>query len=88
MSRVSIEEMVQKYILKAERVLKEMRVLENPTLISREHVREIVEEARRYIEDAKYYFNRKEYEVSLASIAYCEGLLDALRMLKLAEFEW
>lgn len=88
MSRASMEEMVQRYIFKTERVLKNIKVLEKPTSISGGQVRGVIEEAERYLEDAKYYFDRKEYEVSLASIAYCEGLLDALRLLKLAEFEW
>ena len=83
-----IEEKTRKYILKTEKVLKDLRVLEDSISIDKRLVEEIVDEARRYFEDAKYYFRRKEYEVSLASIAYCEGLLDALRMLSLVAFEW
>ncbi|MBS7605002.1 MAG: DUF357 domain-containing protein [Candidatus Bathyarchaeia archaeon] len=88
MNKISIEERARRYLLKTERVLKEIRVVENPTLIDGSRVLRVIEEANRYFEDAKYYFERKEYEVSLVSISYCEGLLDALRMLKLAEFEW
>ncbi|MBS7640933.1 MAG: DUF357 domain-containing protein [Candidatus Bathyarchaeia archaeon] len=88
MNEVSIEERALKYILKAERVLKNMKISEGPALVGVERMREVVDEARRYFEDAKYYFDKKEYDVSLASIAYCEGLLDALRLLKLVEFEW
>jgi len=83
-----IEEKTRKYILKTEKALKDLRVLEDSISIDKRLVEEIVDEARRYFEDAKYYFRRKEYEVSLASIAYCEGLLDALRMLSLVAFEW
>lgn len=84
----SIRDRVQSYIAKTERVLGSMKVTEGSVIVSGNDVRKIIEEAKRYFEDAKYYYNRKEYETSLASIAYCEGLLDALRMLKLAEFEW
>lgn len=87
MSRVPIEEMVRKYVLKTERVFGKIKVL-GESAVKEDLVREVVDEAKRYFEDAKYYLERKEYEVSLASIAYCEGLLDALRILRLAEFEW
>jgi len=83
-----IEEKTWKYILKTEKVLKDLRVLEDSISIDKRLVEEIVDKARRYFEDAKYYFRRKEYEVSLTSIAYCEGLLDALRILNLVDFEW
>ena len=88
MNKISIEERARRYLLKTERVLKEIRVVENPTLIDGSRVLRVIEEANRYFEDAKYYFERKEYDVSLVSIAYCEGLLDALRMLGLVKFNW
>ena len=46
-----------------------------------ERVLEIVESAKAYLEDAKYYRKKGKLEVSLTSIAYCEGLLDALKLL-------
>ncbi len=83
-----VEEKVRKYISKTERALKDLKIIEKSISIGKNVVKEVVEEAERYLEDAKYYLRRKEYEVSLASIAYCEGLLDALRMLSLVSFEW
>lgn len=77
-----------KYILKTEKVLERLRIVNSTVSIGEDAVNRAIDEARRYFEDAKYYWERKEYEVSLASIAYCEGLLDALRMLGLVEFEW
>lgn len=50
--------------------------------------RGVVEFAKAYFEDAKYYRDRKRFEVSLASVAYCEGLLDALKLLGAVKFEW
>ena len=41
-----------------------------------------------YLEDAKYYKAQGKLETSLTSIAYCEGLLDALRLVGAVEFEW
>lgn len=40
------------------------------------------------LEDAKYYREKKKLETRLASVAYCEGLLDALRLLGFVEFSW
>ena len=85
---MNIDERTLKYIIKAERVFKELRISCCLAKIEKSSVANIIEEAKRYLEDAKYYFKKREYEVSLASVAYCEGLLDALRMLGLIEFEW
>ncbi len=84
----NIKEKTLKYVLKTEKVLRELRIVDDSVSVEKRLVEEIVDEARRYFEDAKYYLRRKEYEVSLASIAYCEGLLDALRMLNLVSFKW
>jgi hypothetical protein len=51
-------------------------------------VRRVVELAKAYLQDAKYYRDRGKLEVSLASVAYCEGLLDTLKMLGMVRFEW
>jgi hypothetical protein len=40
------------------------------------------------LEDAKYYKDQKRFETSLTSVAYCEGLLEALRLLGAVKFEW
>jgi len=47
-----------------------------------------LELAKAYLQDAKYYRDEGKLEVSLASVAYCEGLLDALKMLGMVKFEW
>ena len=76
------------YIHKTERVLKQLKLAETSVCLDEAGAREVVEEAKRYLEDAKYYLDRREFETSLASVAYCEGLLDALRMLGIVEFSW
>jgi FAD synthetase len=83
-----IEGRALRYILKTEKALRNLRIAHRSAVIEETSIIRIVDEAKRYFEDAKYYLGRKEYEVSLASISYCEGLLDALRMLELVEFEW
>jgi FAD synthetase len=51
-------------------------------------IRKVVESAKAYLEDAKYYRDKRRFDVSLTSIAYCEGMLDALRLLGAVKFEW
>jgi len=85
---MSLEELVSKYIGSAERVFCEMEIAETCTNIDVLGVKKVLEFAKAYLEDAKYYTDKKKFEVSLASVAYCEGLLDALKLLGAVRFEW
>jgi len=83
-----IRELASKYIQKTERVLAEIEGTQGLTRVDDEKVKSVVEQAKSYLEDAKYYMEKKELETSLASVAYCEGLLDALRLLGDVNFSW
>lgn len=85
---MSLEDLVSKYIGKAERALAELKTCEVVVHVDNRKTCGIIEEARRYLNDAKYYRNRKQFETGLASVAYCEGLLDALRLLGVVKFTW
>lgn len=85
---MTMEELVSKYIQNTERVFAEIRVPQGSILVSEGKIRGIMETANRYLEDAKYYQDKSRLETSLASVAYCEGLLDALRLLGVVEFSW
>ena len=85
---MSLEELVSKYIGSAERVFCEMEIAETRTNIDVLNVKNVLESAKAYLEDAKYYRDKKKFEVSLTSVAYCEGLLDALKLLGAVKFEW
>lgn len=85
---MSLEELASKYIASAEHVFGTMEIVEGCTCLSMDSVKRVVESARAYLQDAKYYMEKKRFEVSLASIAYCEGLLDALKILGTVKFEW
>jgi len=84
----AVKELLSKYIQNTERVLAEMKLSRDAVTVEREKARDIVDVAKRYLEDAKYYRDRKQFETGLASVAYGEGLLDALRLLGIAEFQW
>jgi len=85
---MTMEELVSKYIQKTERVFAEIRVPKGAIHVSRREITGLMETVQRYLEDAKYYRDESKLETSLASVAYCEGLLDALRLLGVVDFSW
>jgi len=84
---VNITVLISKYINSAEKVLKEIQ-RKDELSITNEDVDNIIKYAKDYLKDAKYYRDQKEFETSLTSIAYCEGLLDALKLMEFVNFEW
>jgi FAD synthetase len=85
---MSLERLASKYIASAERVFSEIRITESSLNLDVNRVEKVVKFAKAYLYDAKYYKDKKKIEVSLASVAYCEGLLDALKLLGAVKFEW
>jgi len=85
---MTLEELITKYIRGAERVFSEIGQVESDVQLDEEGAKRVFESAKRYLEDAKYYQKEGKLETSLASVAYCEGLLDALRLLGAVEFSW
>jgi len=85
---MSLEALTSKYISSAEKVLKELQQSKVPVSVTEEYVANILGWASDYLKDAKYYKAQGKFETSLTSVAYCEGLLDALRLLGAVKFEW
>jgi hypothetical protein len=85
---MSLEALTKKYITSAERVMKELQPTKDTITVTQENVNIILSYITDYLEDAKYYKAQKNLETSLTSIAYCEGLLDALKLLGAVKFEW
>ncbi|MEM1563274.1 MAG: DUF357 domain-containing protein [Candidatus Bathyarchaeia archaeon] len=85
---MSLEGLVAKYIASADHVFKEIVLVEECAGFSANDVKRVLELAKAYLQDAKYYRDAGKFEVSLASVSYCEGLLDALKMLGMVKFEW
>jgi len=85
---MTLEELITKYIRGAERVFKEIGQLPEDVHLNEEEAKTVFDWAKRYLEDAKYYQKEGKLETSLTSVAYCEGLLDALRLLGAVEFSW
>ena len=85
---MSLETLASKYIISAEKVLKELKRTKTPISLTADSIDNILRWATDYLEDAKYYKAQGKLETSLTSVAYCEGLLDALRLLGAVNFEW
>ena len=85
---MSLNELASKYIGSSEQVLAHIEIVETPISLRSSSVKKVVEFARAYFEDASYYRKRKKFKVSLSCIAYCEGLLDALKLLGAVKFDW
>jgi hypothetical protein len=85
---MSSEALTGKYIVSAEKVMKKLQRTKSAVTVTPENVNNILSYVTNYLEDAKYYKAQKNFETSLTSIAYCEGLLDALKLLGAVKFEW
>jgi len=85
---MTLPALLAKYIQNSEKVFAEIKLKQDIVVLDEDKIREIIEYAKRYHSDAKYYGERKEYEPGLAAVAYCEGILDGLRLLGMVEFTW
>jgi FAD synthetase len=85
---MSLETLAAKYIGSAEKVLDKLKRNPTPITMNEAAVSEVLRWAVDYLEDAKYYKAQGKLETSLTSVAYCEGLLDALRLIGAVNFEW
>lgn len=85
---MSLAKLVSEYIGSAEEVCSQMTISNRPVCVDIDKIKKVVEWAKAYLEDAKYYREKEKFEVSLTSVAYCEGILDALRLSGMVNFEW
>lgn len=85
---MSLDVLAAKYISSAEKVFAELKRKNPPIVIDEMTVTEVLRWATDYLEDAKYYKAQGKLETSLTSVAYCEGLLDALRLIGAVNFQW
>jgi hypothetical protein len=78
---MSAESLTTKYIEAMEKTIVDMTLKRATITVSEECINEVFDYVKSYLEDAKYFRDQKKFETSLTSIAYCEGLLDAMKLI-------
>ncbi len=81
---MTIKQLVEKYVKNTQQAFPSVEIKS----LRKTEAEKVLDYAKRYLEDAIYYRDQKRFETALASIAYCEGLLDALKLLGIVDFEW
>ncbi len=74
------EERAGQYIASVESALADIKLADSNTS---GYAEAVVDAARRYASDAQYLLSKGKHTSALAAIAYAEGLLDALGIMKL-----
>jgi hypothetical protein len=78
-------ERARQYISNFENAVQKLIPAREDSTVKVHNVRKVTDTIQRYLHDARYYLERGKPTTSLASIAYAEGLLDALTFLALTE---
>ncbi|MBD3205972.1 diphthine synthase [Candidatus Bathyarchaeota archaeon] len=82
-----VERLIDKYSRSCRKVLDTMVLEDFPMEINEKKVQELIDHTERYLSDTQYYWGENN-PVALTSVAYAEGILDALKLLGLADFQW
>ena len=82
-----LERLVERYVRSCRGALEGLTLGTLPRDVGEAEVKDLIEEAERYLRDAMHYASERG-ATALASVCYGEGILDALRLLGLVEFEW
>ena len=78
---MTAEELATKYIKAMDKTLQNAKRNKGTISVTETCVDEIYGYVKAYLKDAKYFKEQKQFETSLTSIAYCEGLLDTLKLI-------
>lgn len=65
--------------------LQKNRILTVDSVVKSSNIMRVSDAIERYVRDARYYLENQKPTTSLVSIAYAEGLLDALIYLELTK---
>ena len=77
-------ERARKYIANFEKTLQQFTLVKADTALKQENIAMVTDTIQRYLQDARYHLENNKPATALVSIAYAEGLLDALLFLDLA----
>ena len=74
-------ERTRTYLVTIEKSLKLAEATSNPDALR------VVDHAKRYVADSKYFLETGKPTTALASVAYAEGLLDSLTIMGVADLK-
>ena len=80
-------ERARKYMEAFEKALRNFNPTQGDAHVKGEGIKRVSDALHRYLQDAHYYLANDKPTTALASIAYAEGLLDALTFLELTKPE-
>ena len=78
-------ERAKRSIQSFESVLIKKKILTEDAVVKSSNIMRVSDTIQRYLNDARHYLENQKPTTSLASIAYAEGLLDALVYLELTK---
>ncbi|MGD0177421.1 MAG: DUF357 domain-containing protein [Candidatus Bathyarchaeia archaeon] len=76
-------ERARRYIATMEKALQQNNPLKEGIMVEVANIAKVSDAIHRYLQDARFYLTSGKPTTALASIAYAEGLLDALKFLNL-----
>ncbi len=76
-------ERARRYIATMEKALQQNNPLKECRVVEVANIAKVSDAIHRYLQDARFYLTSGKPTTALASIAYAEGLLDALKFLNL-----
>ena len=82
-----LDRLIEKYSEGCRRAIRGLDPKGPPRSVTLEGVKALIGHAANYLDDGEYYRTDRK-ATALASVSYAEGILDALRLLGLVEFEW
>jgi len=81
------DRLITKYSVGCRKVLDELKARNLPVEITSEQLEELLKHTENYLYDSEYYRVDKK-ATALTCVAYAEGILDALKLLGIVDFEW
>lgn len=78
-------ERAQRYLQSFDIAIRKNQILTVDGLVKSSNIMRVSDAIQRYVKDARHYLENQKPATSLASIAYAEGLLDALVFLELTK---
>jgi hypothetical protein len=78
------KERADRYIANFSKALEKITTKHEDRVVLATNISRVTDAVQRYFDDARHYLSEGRPTTSLASIAYAEGLLDALTFLELA----